>query len=497
MFSQLEVSQADAAVEYKAFGEMSLKCSMTVADFIKTKKNVEKMKNERFRIACSTIELSCPKEFRSGSAGEALGAVNMDTLAFLHQRIKADSSNFEICKARLERIKMRAYFLEDLLASRREHIENPSAEKFIKWSFDPPSTTVQFNWYHEYRPWVMRVSSICLWIMSFAILMAYIAVMVGYDSGLSFFTYLTHRAGAHVGGITVFTLLTLSYFSFLMFWSLAQMRLSGLLELIQGETTPYSLSFNARMCARLAPPLVFSYFGLIYENGIETGEWLEDRNGKVLNTAFSALFGEIAVIPLLGGKFNTFFPIVLIVLAVFQLGNFINRILVLVRLPNLQFGTEIVSEDQMLEGKRQLLKHKKQMERAAARGLHKAKIDKMKRKSFFGMFKSKSKKTGAEFYGTEMREMPKEISGWVEKKAPKQLKTLVMSAWQNRCEPSNCVAKRRLLKQHLWQGAKRRVKDWHRIFLTSPSLVAGCSCAGLLASSATTTVPKPTRSPTV
>ena len=79
---------------------MSLKCSMTVADFIKTKKNVEKMKNERYIAACSAIELSCPKEFRSGSAGEALGLVNIDTLAFLHARLKRDSSNFDICKAR-------------------------------------------------------------------------------------------------------------------------------------------------------------------------------------------------------------------------------------------------------------------------------------------------------------------------------------------------------------------------------------------------------------
>ena len=164
----------------------------------------------------------------------------------------------------------------------------------------------------------MRITSVMLWVMSFAILMAYIAVMVGYDSGLSFFTFVTHRPGAHVGGITVFTLLTLGYFAFIMFWSLMQMRLAGEIELIAYETTPYSLSFNARMCARLAPPMVFTYFGLIYENGIENGEWLKDTNGKVLNTAFSALFGEIAVIPVLGGKFNTFFPIIILVLAVLQ-----------------------------------------------------------------------------------------------------------------------------------------------------------------------------------
>ena len=87
----------------------------------------------------------------------------------------------------------------------------------------------------------MRISSIFLAIMSVSIYLAYIAVMLGYESGFSFFTYITHNDNAHVPGITVFTLITLVYFSFIMFWSLAQMRLAGLLELIKGETTPYSL----------------------------------------------------------------------------------------------------------------------------------------------------------------------------------------------------------------------------------------------------------------
>jgi hypothetical protein len=98
-----------------------------------------------------------------------------------------------------------------------------------------------YNWYHEYRPWAFRIGSVLLWIMSASIYTAYVAVMLGYDSGLSFFTFITHNERAHVPGVTIFTLVTLVYFSFIMFWALAQMRLAGLLELIEGETTPYSL----------------------------------------------------------------------------------------------------------------------------------------------------------------------------------------------------------------------------------------------------------------
>jgi len=105
----------------------------------------------------------------------------------------------------------------------------------------------------------------------------------------------------------------------IVFWSLGQMRLAGMVELVSDQqTTPYSLTFNARMCCRLAPAIVYSYFGLLYENGVEKGEWLEDMGGVVLSTAYSKLFGEMNVLPLVGDKFNTFFPIVMIVLAVIQ-----------------------------------------------------------------------------------------------------------------------------------------------------------------------------------
>ena len=79
------------------------------------------------------------------------------------------------------------------------------------------------------------------------------------------------------------------------------------------------------------------------------------------------------VLPIIGDKFNTFFPILMIILAVLQLANLVNRVLVRVRLSQFQFGTEIVDEDTKMEGKRQLLRHRKQAERACLRGLNKEK----------------------------------------------------------------------------------------------------------------------------
>jgi len=92
--------QADAAVAFKDFGEVSLKCSMSVADVVQTCNNANKMNNERYIQACKTIMLDCPKEFRSGHSGTPLGLINIDTLANLRKRLRNDASNFNICKNR-------------------------------------------------------------------------------------------------------------------------------------------------------------------------------------------------------------------------------------------------------------------------------------------------------------------------------------------------------------------------------------------------------------
>jgi len=434
---------------------------MSVADVICTGKAVDKMNNEYMSNAIDVIKKDCPKEFHSGStgnvAGNKSGHLSMDTLASLRAQLNSDASAFSISKGKIERIKTRAYYLEDLVSCEGNGV--------VEWSFGQGTSSVRTaKWMYFWRPMLLKVAACTTGAISATFLLAYIGVMTGYSSGLSFFTLIVHSPTSHVGSVTVFCLATLGYFSFVLFWSLGQMRVAGQMELIGGrETTPKSLSFNARMCCKLAPPIIYSYFGLIYENGVTEGEWMENAEGEILNTAYSELFSEMSVLPVIGEKFNTFFPVLMVILSVLQLGNLVNRILIRVRLAHLQFGTEIVDEDTKMEGKRQLLRHRKQAERAALRGLNKEKYSKMKRASFWGMFKGGKKEEGAALGDVEMRHQPDEvrksssppslvhppplyiplfcahplpptpqITGWIEKKAPKQLKSLVTSGWQKR-----------------------------------------------------------------
>ncbi len=129
------------------------------------------------------------------------------------------------------------------------------------------------------------------------------------------------------------------------------------------KTTPRSMSFNARLCCKLAPPLAFNFLTLCFESGVQRvrtytiyihtymcwcmhtgthvppspsfhfrarppthpihkthqGSWMRSRlTGADVSSAFSRFYGSMDVIPFLGDNFNRAFPILIALLAVFQ-----------------------------------------------------------------------------------------------------------------------------------------------------------------------------------
>ena len=70
---------------------------------------------------------------------------------------------------------------------------------------------------------------------------------------------------------------------------------------------------------------------------------------------------------LLQNSFGTIFPVLLFCLLFLFVTNFFNRILVLLKLDTYQFGAELVTEEQLREGKRQLQRHRKNTERGFKR----------------------------------------------------------------------------------------------------------------------------------
>ena len=188
--------------------------------------------------------------------------------------------------------------------SRRDGIEQ------IKWSFKPEGSHREWLWYTKIQPIIYRVCAVlsgCLSILSY---LGVISGMQGVSNSASPYSIAVHDDKATGTGITVFVLLTLGYTCYVVMWALFEMKISSIMELVTNQGTwPLSMSFNARMVARLAAPLAFFYLGWVHENQTKgnDGQGTADQNGsqKELFTAFSRFY-QIQVIPVMGERYAAY-----------------------------------------------------------------------------------------------------------------------------------------------------------------------------------------------
>jgi hypothetical protein len=259
----------------------------------------------------------CPTEFTSGRLGKVAldkktGKVTLESLAQLRGEVIALKGSFKMCQGKVEEAKRNAYYYEDIL----EAMGDKSGEKSIKWSLAPPSSAWDYNWHVTYKPLLFRLSALLAAAFSVFSYLGIIGTMNGVGPGVSVYFLAVHDDRGSASGICVFVLVTLCHAIFTIIWSVFQMKISNLMELLPGQTTPSSLSVNARACANLSSPLAFFYLGWIYENGLRNGGWTEGAKGGTagegskneLFTAFSKFY-QIDIIPVMSQTFLLFpFP---------------------------------------------------------------------------------------------------------------------------------------------------------------------------------------------
>jgi hypothetical protein len=137
------------------------------------------------------------------------------------------------------------------------------------------------------------------------------------------------------------------------------MKIAGVMELVpKNGTWPVSMSFHARMVARLVAPLSFFYLGWIHENQDIGGNFENNLDGVPKFTAFSKFY-QIQVVPVLGNSFSTFFPVLLLIISFLTMTNILNRILIFCKLEKYQFGQTFITNDALEDGKKQLSNKKK------------------------------------------------------------------------------------------------------------------------------------------
>lgn len=373
---QLLQYQNTVATDFKNVSESSFNVSTAVADTYKTKEILTtRYVDQALYNAMGICINECPLEFKSSTGGTIAvnkeGKITIHTLAALRTKLNLFKDKFRMAKALLEKSKRRAYNQEDItLAAKRT-----DGKKTIFWSLqNKESTPEAYTWHILIKPILYKFFAI---LAGFASILSYLGIigcMKDVNRNVSVYFLVVHRTNGI--GAVLFILITMGYCVYVAFWSLFEIRLAGLMELIPTCTTPESLSFNVRMVARLASPLAFFYLGWIWESGVkytQGGDWHFSKGGISMPSAFSKFY-NIQVLPVLGDAFGTVFPIILIVVSFLVLTNLLNRIFVYCKLDTYQFGQELVTEEQLKEGKRQLNRNKKATARTVQREIHKERI---------------------------------------------------------------------------------------------------------------------------
>jgi len=386
---QLNIAQQKAASRFKDLGETSLSMSMAVADVMKTKQELSSPSYNNQPQLAHAMEIlikECPTEFTSSTMGKPAvdkktGKITINSLAALRSRVFTLKNSFHMSQGKVEEAKKNAYYYEDIIEAMGK--SKSGGTETIKWSFAPESSTAGYKWHVFYKPLMYRVLAIVSAVLSVFSYLGIIGTMSGVGQSVSVYSKAVHADDTSGGGIVVFVLFTLGYAAFVIVWSVFQMKIANMMELLPAQrTTANSLSVNSRACIRLSAPLAFFYLGWIFENGVRQGSWMNGAEGgeagdgddnRIL-TAFTKFY-QIDVIPVMGGSFNTLFPIIVFSVSGLVVLNLFNIVLVKMKLEKFQFGAEILTDEQLREGTRQLTRHKRTMERAYQRKALRGKID--------------------------------------------------------------------------------------------------------------------------
>ena len=305
------------------------------------------------------------------------GQITIDSLAELRMKLNQARDGYRLAQGQLEETKLTAYTCEDIANARNRK----DGTKEIKWSFrSNPGKGLEYSWFLNIKPLLLRLAALGAVVLTILTFLGIIGSFKGVSEEASTFFVIVQSDSTTPVSVVFFILVTFGYLASITFWAMFQIKLSGSMEMVPFRTTPESLSFNARLVARLAAPMAFFYLGFIFENGTDNGYWVNsdyntnttffdtttNQTSYIISEDYEMLsafakFYQIQVVPSMGDAFNTFFPGLLIGVSFLVMTNVVNRLLVALHLEAYQFGQEIVTEEQMKDGKRVLERQKKVM----------------------------------------------------------------------------------------------------------------------------------------
>eukprot|EP00736_Rhodelphis_marinus_P002976 Rmarinus@m.26199 len=303
--------------EYKLKAENLRQAEKWVTELRKLVETYLRIKEKGGDTGSVRIRMANTKQRRRQSALLDIDGSELGRLASLHSRVKKDVSEAMRARSIWVSLYHRAIVLEDVIESRKQG-HRVGERWWLSRFFGPLASVVDPIWYKWNLTWkwrFMRCAAILCGILSLCTFASEMLTPFGDD--LSLYALVAKDSEDDVTSLELVVLIPLIYNAFCCYYSLFRMQFFNLYRLVPGHSDSVSLLFNALFVCRITGPLCYNFYVLIDE----TDEVDEPR------VSFFTVVGNMSEVPIIGSKFQLYFPITLGVLVVLNYFDVVGKVL--------------------------------------------------------------------------------------------------------------------------------------------------------------------------
>jgi len=287
----------------------------------------------------------------NGTSGALLG---INRLSRLHSKLKMAAVKAQRAQCNMAQVVEQSAKLE-LLLERLETRQHHSLEADDQGLPDVPTlSTLPFTLRHRYTFWKVTAGSLSV---ASAVLL-YNECVAPMTTKASLFALMLQDVDS-LGLRFLFTALPLVYMAVCVYASLFKFKLLDSLALYKNHQTPaYALLGNASYFGRLQFSVGVNYVAMALTSTQES------------TTAFHSLLGDMEVVPFLGTSFNSFVPLLIVIVAVSTFFNVFDKFLNLLGIDTHEEPGNLRIDDsspRLSQGKQVIERFRNREQRRAAR----------------------------------------------------------------------------------------------------------------------------------
>lgn len=337
-----------------------------------------------FRPFINIIIKKCPIEYKDALFGEGDAELLYSKLVALHTRLMWADHEYRRCQSEYDANLKYAFELEDLMKS-ANNPERVITRASIQLNAIARSKSIhrqKFEWVWKIKlePIALKIASLLCAALSIIVIWSELVFWIpAGDYGMSIFSLLVNESkeSQSFTVVLIIVFLPVAYIASCAYWSLFKLKLFTFYRLIpHQQTDPSSILFSAAYLCRLAAPLAYNFLLM----------------GRIDTSAFYKVMGLINLAPLLGSFYNIYFPMVLVVLALFNVFNVYTKIVATCCVKKRFIFDESFNHSKIEQGK-EIMKHERELrEKGITSSALRFQKPESKSKGFFGFFNPKKEK---------------------------------------------------------------------------------------------------------